>query len=148
MSYIIKELEEMIENKIKDFKMIPIEVFSEVGKYIKDNLKTDLELKEIDISSNDFITRYTKNIFILQDDNLEIVLFISKENEIKLGMKSGLIYKKYFNTINEIVNEFEELYLKFSKDNGIKINVKNEDNLDNFVDDLISLFKLLGKGEH
>lgn len=148
MSYIIKELEEMVEDKLKDFQMIPIEVFSEVGKYIKDNLKTDLELKEIDISSNDFITRYTKNIFILQDDNLEIVLFISKENEIKLGVKSGLIYKKYFNTINEIVNEFEELYLKFSKDNGIKINVKNEDNLDNFLDDLISLFKLLGKGEH
>lgn len=145
MNYIIKE---MIENKIKDFQMIPIEVFSEVGKFIKDNLKTDLELKEVDISSNDFIKRYTKNIFILKSEKLEIVLFINKENEIKLGMNLGLIDKKYFNTINEIVNEFEELYLKFSKDNGIKINVKNEDNLDNFVDDLISLFKLLSKGEH
>ncbi len=146
MNYTTK-LEEMIENKVKDFEMIPIEVFSEVGKYIKDNLKTDLELKEVDISSNDFITRYTKNIFILQSYKLEIVLFISKENEIKLGVKSGLIDKKCFNTINSIINEFEELYLKFIKDNQSNVENNKEDSFDNFVNDLIGLFILLGKGE-
>ena len=146
MNYTTK-LEEMIENKVKDFEMIPIEVFSEVGKYIKDNLKTDLELKEVDISSNDFITRYTKNIFILQSYKLEIVLFISKENEIKLGVKSGLIDKKCFNTINIIIYEFEELYLKFVKDNQSNVENNKEDSFDNFVNDLIGLFILLGKGE-
>ena len=60
-----KIIDEVVRNKLEGFNIEPIEVFSEVGKYIKNNLKTDLELKEVDNSSNDFINKYTKNIFVL-----------------------------------------------------------------------------------
>lgn len=148
MSKMDKIIDEVVRNKVKDFNIEPVEVFSEVGNYIKNNLKTDLELKEVDISSNDFINKYTKNIFVLQSDNLEIILFINKENKIKLGVNLGLIDKEYFNTINDVINEFQELYLKFNKDN-INVNLEvDKDNLDDLLDDIINIVKFsLGKGE-